>query len=375
MNTKVDESLLDGPPIRSITTPYDRALMCLEGKIERQFTFAVGAILDRTGREQFTLGGQGKYVIQGAGDIVQSALFKTGVTLLNRQDPRVMETDFKWGLRNSKSVVPVDFFVTGSINSLDFLPGGGADISVDGVGPSYMSNRILVGLDMSVTQAKTGRILASVALQKQISTKEFNLGVGRFFGGSLVSLSAGFGRRETLQFVQRQMLNLAIFELMSQLLTPPKYDACVDEIAELGTLDSNLRSVRDLLAYRKSKAQAVGQALPSNIEADGNEALPTLSARQASNRDADQGGSPSFEEPPSTTRLDPGVSISGQSKNTLSGVRSESDAGDTENRSPQQINQVGSTSSKLPARQTSPSADPSFDQGAVQQRKDKILRY
>lgn len=250
INSQVEVAPFEGPPIRSITTPYDRALVCLQGKIESQFTFAVGAVLDRTGREQFTLGGQGKYVIQGAGDVVQSALFKTGVTLLNRVDPRVMETDFKWGLRQPASMVAVDFFVTGSINSLDFLPGGGMDVMVDGVGASYMSNRILVGLDLALTQAKTGRIVASVSLQKQISTKEFNLGLGRFFGGDLVSMTAGMGRRETLQFVQRQMLNLASFELLSQLLSPPKYAPCVQQIAQFEPLDENLRSIQKLTLYR-----------------------------------------------------------------------------------------------------------------------------
>ena len=249
VNTQTDAPPFEGPPIRSITTPYDKALMCLEGKIENQFTFAVGAVLDRTGREQFTLGGQGKYIVQGAGDIVQSALFKTGVTLLNRVDPRVMETDFKWGLRQPGSVVAVDFFVTGSINSLDFLPGGGVDMSVDGVGASYMSSRILVGLDLALTQAKTGRIVASVSLQKQIATKEFNLGLGRFFGGDLVSMTAGMGRRETLQFVQRQMLNRATFELLSQLLSPPKYGPCALRIAEIEPLDENLRSIKNLIAH------------------------------------------------------------------------------------------------------------------------------
>ena len=35
----------------------------------------------------------GKFVTQGAGDIVQSALFQAGTTVVNRRDPRIMETE------------------------------------------------------------------------------------------------------------------------------------------------------------------------------------------------------------------------------------------------------------------------------------------
>ena len=62
-----DVSLVKGPPIRDIVTPFDRALICLRPKVNKNITFSVGAVLDQTGKEQLTDGGLGKFVTQGAG--------------------------------------------------------------------------------------------------------------------------------------------------------------------------------------------------------------------------------------------------------------------------------------------------------------------
>jgi len=85
----IDAPLVQGPPITDIDTPFDEALSCLDGRIQSQITFAVGQVVDHTGKETFADGGTGKFVSQGAGDMVQSALFRAGVTLVNRRDPNV----------------------------------------------------------------------------------------------------------------------------------------------------------------------------------------------------------------------------------------------------------------------------------------------
>ncbi len=236
---KNDAKLVEGPPIRDIETPFDRALMCLRPTITKSITFAVGAVVDDTGKEQLSDGGTGKFITQGAGDIVQSALFKAGATLVNRRDPRIMETETKWGIRDVKRIIPVNFYVTGSINSLDFLPGGGAEVQVAGVGPRFRQYRMLVGLDLALTEANTGRIVANVPLQKQIVAREIGAGVGRFFGSTLVSIDFGNNDREALNFSLRQMLNLATFDLLTQVMNPKNYADCRLEInAAHGVLEN-----------------------------------------------------------------------------------------------------------------------------------------
>ena len=76
VSNKKPVSLVQGPPITDIFTPFDMALSCLKGQLRSDVSFSVGAILDQTGKDVVTNGGSGKMVTQGAGDMVQSALFQ-----------------------------------------------------------------------------------------------------------------------------------------------------------------------------------------------------------------------------------------------------------------------------------------------------------
>jgi curli biogenesis system outer membrane secretion channel CsgG len=237
--------------------------------VQPKLAFSVGAIIDQTGKEQLTEGGTGKFVTQGAGDMVQSALFRTGVTVLNRRDPRVLETEVKWGVRDSKGIVPSNYFITGSINSLDFIPGGGFDIQVAGVGPQYRQSRILVGLDLSLTDTRTGRVVANVPLQKQIYSSEFNFGIGRFMGDDLVLLDIGGREREALHFALRQMLNLGTFELLTQVMPAKQYAECREFIDRMhGFVDQT--STAERAAAYLSKARDV-EVTPVLIDTEGND--------------------------------------------------------------------------------------------------------
>lgn len=210
--------MVQGPPIRDIVTSFDAPLRCLKGKIPARLNFGVGSIADTTGKEQFSDGGTGKLVTQGAGDIVQSALFTAGVGVVNRRDPNIPLAENNWGIRNIKTQAPVDFFVSGSVNSLDFIPGGSVEIGIAGVGPRARQNRIVVGLDLALTDAATGRVVANVPIQKQLFESETGFSMGRYFGTTLTEVEAGGMRREALQATLRQMLTYASFELLAQLL-------------------------------------------------------------------------------------------------------------------------------------------------------------
>lgn len=260
-----DAKLVQGPPVSDIVTPFDEALSCLRGAVQPSITFSVGAILDQTGKEQLSDGGNGKFVTQGAGDIVQSALFRAGTTVLNRRDPRIMETEVKWGIRDGRRIVPTNFYITGSINSLDFLPGGGFDVKVAGVGPQYRQNRILVGLDLSMTEASTGRVVANVPLQKQIFASEAGIGAARFFDNTLILADIGGREREALHFALRQMLNLATFELLTQVMHPKNYMACREQIDRMhGYVDhtSTAEAVARWEEQSNGKVLAAAQAAP-----------------------------------------------------------------------------------------------------------------
>ncbi|WP_061934027.1 CsgG/HfaB family protein [Aureimonas sp. AU22] len=258
--------LVQGPPISDIVTPFDKALTCLNGRIARNLVFSVGAVLDQTGKESFTDGGVGKFVTQGAGDMIQSALFKAGATVVNRRDPRVMTTEAEWRIRDTSRQIPSNFYITGSINSLDFIPGSGAEVEVGGVGVKYRQNRILIGLDLAMTDANSGLIVANVPLQKQIFSSEAGIGVGRFIGDQLTSIDFGGREREAIHFALRQMLNLSTFELLTQVMNANNFADCREYVDRgHGYVDhTKTAEAVKALATSKAAAKAVG-ALPPGV--------------------------------------------------------------------------------------------------------------
>ena len=254
-SNKKPVSLVQGPPITDIFTPVDMALSCLKGQLRSDVSFSVGAILDQTGKDVVTNGGSGKMVTQGAGDMVQSALFQAGVSLMNRRDPRIIESEAKWGIRDPRQIQASDYYVTGSINSLDFIPGGGFDMQIAGVGPNYSQTRIMVGLDLSLTDTRSSKVVGNVSLQKQIAAQDYGLSAGRFAGRTLLNIQIGKGEREATNFALRQMLNLATFELLSQVVPPAVFESCRAQIPpEFGQLNLTRSSVA-LHKYKKNQQQ------------------------------------------------------------------------------------------------------------------------
>lgn len=254
-SNKKPVSLVQGPPITDIFTPFDMALSCLKVQLRSDVSFSVGAILDQTGKDVVTNGGSGKMVTQGAGDMVQSALFQAGVSLMNRRDPRIIESEAKWGIRDPRQIQASDYYVTGSINSLDFIPGGGFDMQIAGVGPNYSQTRIMVGLDLSLTDTRSSKVVGNVSLQKQIAAQDYGLSAGRFAGRTLLNIQIGKGEREATNFALRQMLNLATFELLSQVVPPAVFESCRAQIPpEFGQLNLTRSSVA-LHKYKKNRQQ------------------------------------------------------------------------------------------------------------------------
>ncbi|TCH60517.1 CsgG/HfaB family protein [Acinetobacter sp. ANC 4862] len=266
LSNKEPASLVQGPPITDIFTPFDMALSCLKGQLRNDVSFSVGAVLDQTGKDVMTNGGSGKMVTQGAGDMVQSALFQAGVSLLNRRDPRIIESEAKWGIRDPRQIQASDYYVTGSINSLDFIPGGGLDMQIGGVGPNYSQTRIMVGLDLSLTDTRNSKVVANVSLQKQIAAQDYGISAGRFAGHTLLNIQVGKGEREATNFALRQMLNLATFELLSQVIPPATFESCRAEIPpEFGQLSLTRSSVA-LYKFKESQKQNTAGSSRSLLE-------------------------------------------------------------------------------------------------------------
>ncbi len=261
-------SLIDGPPIEDVVTSFDKALSCLRGKVQPNIIFAVGQVVDATGKDTYADGGTGKFVSQGAGEMVQSALFKAGVSVVNRRDPNISITEANWGIRDIKRQMPVNFYVSGSINSLDFIPGGGYSIQIAGMGPKARQSRILVALDLTMTDAFTGRVVANIPLQKQIYTREFGNSLNSFFGSTLVQMDAGGMEREAMHFALRQMVSLATLELLGQLMNQDTYEVCRAKVeSRAGQITSNGTADRVALSesIKVMKDQVTPEPLPLEV--------------------------------------------------------------------------------------------------------------
>lgn len=253
--------LVNGPPIEDVVTSFDEALTCLRGKVQPGITFAVGQIVDATGKESYAEGATGKFVTQGAGEMVQSSLFRAGVTVVNRRDPNIPIVETQWGIRDLTQQMPVNFYISGSINSLDFIPGGGFSVQLAGAGPRYRQNRILIGLDLTMTDAFTGRIVANVPLQKQIFSREVGASMGRFFGETLVSLEMGGQEREAVHFALRQMLSFATFELLGQLMNVSTFAPCKEKVSPFyGAIEHTGTSDPDALQNAVRNGEAAREA-------------------------------------------------------------------------------------------------------------------
>lgn len=276
--TRVTENarLVQGPPIETIKTAFDPALTCMKGRIGREFAFSVGTIADNTGKEQYADNGTGKFVTQGAGDIVQSALFLAGMTVVNRRDPNIALAESNWGIRKLADQRPSDFYVTGSINSLDFIPGGGARIEVAGIGPRYRQSRILIGVDLALTAAHSGEIVANSSVQKQIYTEELGVAANRFMNDALLSLEFGGMEREALQLALRQILSFSTFDLLSQVASKSAVSACAARIAPEGAAMTGSD-----FAARVGDGSALGKARAAGVKARAELAAAAASAAPA----------------------------------------------------------------------------------------------
>lgn len=295
--TNQNAKLVKGPPIEDITTPFDDALSCLSGKVPGTATFAVGNITDSTGKEAYNDSGTGKFITAGAGDIVQSALFRAGLKVVNRRDPNISLAEHNWGIRNLRDLEPADFYITGSINSIDFIPGGGYDVEIAGVGPRKRQNRVLVGLDLALTNAFDGQVVADVPLQKQIFFSEQGWASNRFFGKGLVMVDAGGMTREAEQLALREMLSYATLQLLAQVIEGQAVNSCMGLVSPAdGSADGRAPFTR-----RAPHTRALNQMVAESRAADAK--VAGLMEGTAPNASGAHPAGPAQPSPPEARKL------------------------------------------------------------------------
>jgi len=227
-------------PVTSNETPYSTCLRSL-GSIPGNNLpiFSVGEVADKTGQVQSESGNAYSTVLsQGASEMVMSAFYKTKkVHLSERFDLRVPLAEMKMaeqGLLGNRSgnslrgtIRGSDFVVVGALTELNYnIVSEGARLAVSGIGGGARTVIINVALDLRVIDTKSFEVKYVATLQKQIYGYEISANVFRFFGSRLVEFDAGRIQNEPLQLGVRSVVEMGVYQIMTDFLGMPSTPQC-----------------------------------------------------------------------------------------------------------------------------------------------------
>ncbi len=170
---------------------------------ERAVPFTVVDFPDKTGR--INLNGSpdsfGNFNTQGGADMLVSALTKTGVAVVDSSlafrtiaDYNLLKTNQKligngqnWYANEGPKKLTFDFMpltngmmaqskigLLGAITATDFLPGGGTNVNVAGIGGGYNKNGAITRIDLravimpAANEENGGKVIAATTVTKQI---------------------------------------------------------------------------------------------------------------------------------------------------------------------------------------------------------------
>lgn len=226
-------------PVTNNDTPYSQCLESL-GRVPGNNlpVFAVGEVADKTGQIDRT---NNSYVLsQGITEMVMSALYKTHkVKLVERFDLRIPLAEAKMvetkmavrpGPATRSPVRASDFVVMGALSELNFnIVSEGAGLWVGGAGLGGRTVIINVGLELRVVNSRTFDVVYVSSLQKQILGYQVEANVFRFFGTQLVEFDAGRIQNEPLQLGVRSVVEMAVYQIMTDYLGLPGKSECALE--------------------------------------------------------------------------------------------------------------------------------------------------
>lgn len=225
-------------PVTNNDTPYTRCLADL-AKVpgENLPVISVGEVADKTGQREGIA--ESSVVTQGVSEMVMSAFYKTGKTrMVERFDLRIPLAENKMAetkmiTQATQRVGPVrasDFVVLGAVTELNYnILSEGAGLYIRGIGAKGRTVIINVGLDMRMVNAQTFDVVYVSSLQKQIYGFEVEANVFSFFGSQLVELSAGRVKNEPLQLGVRSVVEMAVYQFMTEYLGMPSKPECALE--------------------------------------------------------------------------------------------------------------------------------------------------
>jgi len=233
-----------GPSVRDNITPMEPVLACFADHVaasgRQPLIVSVGDVKDYTGKYSVN---EGNAITQGGALMVYSALGKMSgaVQIAERFDPGIAERELAYADRrqlgdgrnhavagpSGSQTVPwlpyfggtinkSDYYIVGGITELNYdINSGGADISVNQVGPKARTYSQSVSIDLRIVDTKTLMIVKTVSLTKQFNGYEVGFNVFRFFNSKLYDVDIGAKGQEPVQLGVRAALEEGVVRLMS----------------------------------------------------------------------------------------------------------------------------------------------------------------
>jgi curli biogenesis system outer membrane secretion channel CsgG len=240
------------------STPYDAVYACYAQQLgARRLSIAVGDIRDYTGK---TNQDEGSAVTQGGALMAYSALgkLKPVVQIHERFDTRIADAELTyvkdrvlgdgsehqiddetaeggkravpWTPYFGGTVLKSDYFIVGGITELNFnIQSGGAELSVNNVGPRARVYVMNVAVDLRIVGTQSLRVYETVSVQKQLVGYEVGMGIFRFFGDRLIDMNAGVKNQEPLHLGVRMAIEDGILQLVSS-VAKSSADSCIQKM-------------------------------------------------------------------------------------------------------------------------------------------------
>jgi curli production assembly/transport component CsgG/holdfast attachment protein HfaB len=239
-------------PVTSNNTPYSQCLSDLRKfKAKNLPVFAVGEVSDKTGQFNYDVNGKGNALSQGVSEMVISALAKTGkANMVERLDLRIPLAEVKLAEQNRLNrdikeygkLPASDFVLIGALTELNYnIVSGGSQLFIRGIGGGGRTVVINVALDLRVVDSRNFSIRYVSSLQKQIYGYEIEANIFRFFGNNLVEFDAGAVRNEPLQLGVRSVVEMTVYQIMTDFLKLPEAKGC--GLVETEHMSSYLKNI------------------------------------------------------------------------------------------------------------------------------------
>lgn len=232
--------------VQSARSYYENAFVCLKNQIVGLPKLPVGIveILNQTGKQNHQGNdAAGSFLTLEASGMIVGPLFQLGIPMVDnteiarkaiawrithqnqklmtkghwqsfKKDAQEFVTDWE-PLRQNKLILP-ELLAIGALGSLDFGSNKVMQAHVFGFGAGMRTHSGRVAVDVRLVHNETGQIVAVSSFAKDIAGIEGKVDIGRFFGTILVDASAGAGARESFDIALRTVMQIVVYDLISQ---------------------------------------------------------------------------------------------------------------------------------------------------------------